>query len=473
VAETDVATGGVLRTYTHGLDLIRENVLGQVAEAYTDVLGSVGALLPEGKPAGMAAQFRYDAFGGFRTTAHPGGDCSGQPNALACNAPMTYTGHLYDPETGLFYFGARYYDPETGRFLTHDPVAGDALNPPSLHKYLYAYSSPMTYVDPWGEDAWTKDFNETGREYEREHRKFSVTVSQNQNVEGVQKSRVYIEPESHDINLYGYSGGNTQVYRIPKGYAQDHPVAAYEMLTSAGQLTPKQALDALSFVGVQIAFGSPAYRKIFCQAANTYSIAYGKHVARQWIENMAGMAVGEIVGPVAGRLVGAASRALARTEGDAVAQTLIKSEDELGTMTGREFIPRSATTEAGARKALTDQAYPELQHFGLEVPPGLDANGKPLPAGLGAAPRNVGDVLDDLPRGKQSHVRTVPDEGAMDDLFNQMTKGAETVDPGLYPGVVKKLPDGSVVRMRPSSKSGGATMDITLPDGTLRKVHTQ
>jgi len=65
---------------------------------------------------------------------------------------MTYTGHLYDPETGLFYFGARYYDPETGRFLTHDPVAGDALNPPSLHRYLYAYSSPMTYVDLWGED---------------------------------------------------------------------------------------------------------------------------------------------------------------------------------------------------------------------------------------------------------------------------------------------------------------------------------
>jgi len=142
-----------LRSYTHGLDLIRENVLGQTAEAYTDVLGSVGALLPEGQPAGTAAQFRYDAFGGFRTSAHPGGDCSSQPNSLACNAPMTYTGHLYDPETGLFYFGARYYDPETGRFLTNDPVAGDALNPPSLHKYLYAYSSPMTFTDAWGEQA--------------------------------------------------------------------------------------------------------------------------------------------------------------------------------------------------------------------------------------------------------------------------------------------------------------------------------
>ena len=122
-----------------------------MAEAYTDVLGSVGALLPEGQPASSAAQFRYDAFGGFRTTAHPGGDCSGQPNASPATPRMTYTGHLYDPETGLFYFGARYYDPDTGRFLTHDPVAGDALNPPSLHRYLYAYSSPMDYTDPWGE----------------------------------------------------------------------------------------------------------------------------------------------------------------------------------------------------------------------------------------------------------------------------------------------------------------------------------
>jgi RHS repeat-associated protein len=89
-------------------------------------------------------------FGDFRTENHPGGEgCTSE--SLTCQAPYTFTGHLYDQETGLFYFGARYYDPETGRFLSQDPVAGDALNPPSLHKYLYAYSSPMNYTDPWGE----------------------------------------------------------------------------------------------------------------------------------------------------------------------------------------------------------------------------------------------------------------------------------------------------------------------------------
>lgn len=90
-------------------------------------------------------------FGAFRTESHPGGQgCGGSEPPLTCS-PYTFTGHLYDQESGLYYFGARYYDPETGRFLSQDPVAGDALNPPSLHKYLYAYSSPMNYTDPWGE----------------------------------------------------------------------------------------------------------------------------------------------------------------------------------------------------------------------------------------------------------------------------------------------------------------------------------
>ncbi len=152
VAETDAASGGLLRGYTHGLALLRENVLGNVVEAYADAMGSVGALVPQNGTAANAGHFRYDAYGNFRTEAHPG-DCSADPSGLTCNAPLTFTGHLYDAESNLFYFGARYYDPETGRFLTNDPVAGDALNPPSLHKYLYAYDSPMVYTDPWGEQA--------------------------------------------------------------------------------------------------------------------------------------------------------------------------------------------------------------------------------------------------------------------------------------------------------------------------------
>jgi len=33
----------------------------------------------------------------------------------------TYTGHEFDPATGLYYFRARFYDPELGRFTSQDP----------------------------------------------------------------------------------------------------------------------------------------------------------------------------------------------------------------------------------------------------------------------------------------------------------------------------------------------------------------
>ena len=55
-----------------------------------------------------------------------------------------------------------------------------------------------------------------------------------------------------------------------------------------------------------------------------------------------------------------------------------------------------------------------------------------------------------------------------------MTREGETINPGTYPGVVKKLPDGTLVRMRPkSSTTGDPTIDVTLPppDGRIIKVH--
>jgi len=68
-------------------------------------------------------------------------------------------------------------------------------------------------------------------------------------------------------------------------------------------------------------------------------------------------------------------------------------------------------------------------------------------------------------------LKTVSDAKALDALFNSLGNGGKTLNPGRYPGVVKELPDGTIIRMRPRSQSGGAAIDITVPDGGTIKVH--
>ncbi|MBI5414373.1 hypothetical protein HZA38_02555 [Candidatus Peregrinibacteria bacterium] len=62
-----------------------------------------------------------------------------------------FTGQELDPETNLYYYGARYYNPKLGQFASPDPWEGDLRDPQSLNKYSYVRNNPMKYVDPNGQ----------------------------------------------------------------------------------------------------------------------------------------------------------------------------------------------------------------------------------------------------------------------------------------------------------------------------------
>ena len=132
--EYDPATLATTRKYNYdGVSLQSLLTGGRIHFYLLDGLRSTSEITDDA--GAVVDSYAYDAWGGMRREL-----------SLLAN-DRKFTGHYYDEETGLHYFGARYYDDATGRFWTQDPNLGDMTNPPSLHRYTYAHGNPTTFVD--------------------------------------------------------------------------------------------------------------------------------------------------------------------------------------------------------------------------------------------------------------------------------------------------------------------------------------
>jgi RHS repeat-associated protein len=149
VTEYD-GSGNVKAKYTHNLTLDDPLAVQQGSDTFyyhKDGLGSVTDLTDaSGK---VIKRYRYRGFG----------EIYSESGTLV--QPYIFTGRENDPETGLYYYRARYYDPRAGRFITKDPIrfaAGD------VNLYRYVQNNPVNFIDPDGLSpvGWVIKLTKTG-----------------------------------------------------------------------------------------------------------------------------------------------------------------------------------------------------------------------------------------------------------------------------------------------------------------------
>jgi RHS repeat-associated protein len=162
--------------YIHGPGIDEPLMMERDGKIYyyiPDALGSIRALVDT--KGYIRQMYEYDAFGGIKVLDEEGKEIDpedGIPNLY------TFTGREFDPETGLYYYRARYYDPSLGRFLQEDPILylqieqelkigsksyGGNFNtifnrpleiflkePQILNLYPYCQNNPVNLVDPMG-----------------------------------------------------------------------------------------------------------------------------------------------------------------------------------------------------------------------------------------------------------------------------------------------------------------------------------
>ena len=134
--------GNIIARYVQNPNVLDEPISIEIAGGkyyyLFDGLGSVTGLTDTG--GSLVSTYSYDAFGNILSE-------TGDATLNAIN-PYRFTSRIYDKESGLYYYRARYYDSKTGRFTQKDPLRSELREGKNL--YVYVGNNPVNMVDPSG-----------------------------------------------------------------------------------------------------------------------------------------------------------------------------------------------------------------------------------------------------------------------------------------------------------------------------------
>ncbi len=137
--------------YASGTLVAVEGAAGQ-RHVHVDHLGTTRRVTNDSSPAQIVEATTLYPFGGYTDLPAEGSE------------ELLFTGHERDArstnaDAALDYMHARYYTSYLGRFLSIDPVLGEASVPQSWNRYAYVLNNPLRLVDPSGESSGDAEFS--------------------------------------------------------------------------------------------------------------------------------------------------------------------------------------------------------------------------------------------------------------------------------------------------------------------------